>query len=93
VCIGIRYQKGRFFLELRVCKPLKNLTRVSKIARVHLTQCCNLCYYFIRVVSSLKLGEAYDDRRNPVSHIERWGFIFSQMPISNYDANGLLVVK
>jgi len=60
---------------------LKNLRRVSKIARVHLTQCCNLCYGFIRVVSSLKIGEAYDDRRNPVSHIERWGFIFSQMPI------------
>jgi len=32
----------------------------------------------------LKQGKAYDDRKNPISHKERWGFVFVSIPIRNH---------
>jgi len=34
---------------------------------------------------TLNKGRAYDVRRNPVSQIERWGFVFELMPIGYHN--------
>lgn len=36
------------------------------------------------VALTLKQGKAYDDRKNPISHKERWGFVFVSIPIRNH---------
>jgi hypothetical protein len=38
--------------------------------------------YYKIVALTLKQGKAYDDRKNPISHPERWGFIFVSIPIN-----------
>ena len=37
--------------------------------------------WFKIVASTLYKGRALDGKKNPISHIERWGFVFEMMPI------------